>query len=71
MDKNVSFGGKVMVFGGDFRQVLLVVPKSTRAETVDASWVRSYLLPLMEKIHLTSNMRARADPKCSDFLLRV
>ncbi|KAH0636281.1 hypothetical protein KY285_036028 [Solanum tuberosum] len=28
MDKDAPFGGKVMVFGGDFRQVLPVVPKS-------------------------------------------
>ncbi|XP_049350419.1 uncharacterized protein LOC125815062 [Solanum verrucosum] len=71
MEKNVPFGGKVMVFGGGFRQVLPVVPKSTRAETVDASLVRSYLWPLMEKIHLTSNMRARTDPNFSNFLIRV
>ncbi|XP_009591858.1 uncharacterized protein [Nicotiana tomentosiformis] len=71
MDVNVPFGGKVMVFGGDFRQVLSVVPKSTRAETVNASLVKSYLWPLMEKIHFTTNMRARADPNFSNFLLRV
>ena len=53
MDKDAPFGGKVMVFGGDFRQVL---PKSTRAETVDASILRSYFWPLMEKIKLTTNM---------------
>ncbi|XP_055824399.1 ATP-dependent DNA helicase PIF1-like [Solanum dulcamara] len=70
MDNNLPFGGNIMVFGGDFQQVLPVVPKSTRAETVDASLVRSYLWPLMEKIHLTTNMRARGDPKFSDFLLQ-
>ncbi|XP_049399920.1 uncharacterized protein LOC125864010 [Solanum stenotomum] len=36
MDSAILFGGKVMVFGGDFHQVLPVVPKSTRAETIDA-----------------------------------
>ncbi|KAG5621037.1 hypothetical protein H5410_006255 [Solanum commersonii] len=71
VDNNAPFGGKAMIFGGDFRQVLPVVPKSTRVETVDASMVRSYLWPLMEKIHLTSNIRAGADPIFSDFLLRV
>nr|XP_016475596.1 PREDICTED: ATP-dependent DNA helicase PIF1-like [Nicotiana tabacum] len=71
MDVNVPFGGKVMVFGGDFRQVLPVVPKSTRAETVNASLVKSYLWPLMKKIYFTTNMRARADPNFSNFLLRV
>ena len=50
MDIYKPFGGKVMVFGGDFRQVLPVVPKSTRAKIVNASLVKSYLWPLMEKI---------------------
>ncbi|KAG5611405.1 hypothetical protein H5410_022686 [Solanum commersonii] len=71
MDNNAPFSGKVMIFGGDFRQVLSVVPKSTRAKTVNASLVRSYLCTLMEKIHLTSNMRARADSIFCEFLLRV
>ena len=31
------FGGKTIVFGGDFRQVLPVVRKGTRAQIVDAS----------------------------------
>ncbi|XP_060194098.1 uncharacterized protein LOC132623363 [Lycium barbarum] len=71
MDIDKPFAGKVMVFGGDFRQVLPVVPKSTRAETVNASLVNSYLWPLMGKIQFTRNMRARTDPTFSDFLLRV
>ncbi|XP_047249992.1 uncharacterized protein LOC124885788 [Capsicum annuum] len=32
LDINEPFGVKIMVFGGDFRQVLPVIPKSTRAE---------------------------------------
>ncbi|XP_015081472.1 uncharacterized protein LOC107025146 [Solanum pennellii] len=43
MDKDAPFGGKVMLFGGDFRQVLPVVQKSTRAETVAAILVRLVL----------------------------
>ncbi|XP_009802186.1 ATP-dependent DNA helicase PIF1-like [Nicotiana sylvestris] len=71
MDVNAYFGGKVMVFGGDFRQVLPVVPKSTRVETVNTSLVKSYLWPLMENIHFTTNMRSKADPNFTNFLLRV
>lgn len=48
-----------------------MVPKSTRVETVDASLFWSYLWPLMEKIYLTTNMRAIADSNFSYFLLRV
>lgn len=32
---NELFGGKIVVFGGDFRQVLPVVRRGTRAEIVD------------------------------------
>ena len=34
---DLPFGGKVMVFGGDFRQVLSVVPRGTRAQICDAT----------------------------------
>jgi len=33
----IPFGGKVVVFGGDFRQILLVIPKGTRQEVVHAA----------------------------------
>ena len=33
----LPFGGKVMVFGGDFRQVLLVVTRGTRARVTYAT----------------------------------
>ena len=35
--KNMSFGGKLIVFGGDFRQILPVVTKGSRADIVVAS----------------------------------
>jgi ATP-dependent DNA helicase PIF1 len=35
--KDLPFGGKTLVFGGDFRQVLLVVCKASRAQIVGAS----------------------------------
>ena len=42
MDSTENFGGKVIVFGGDFRQVLPVVPHGTRTKTVNASFAKSY-----------------------------
>ncbi|RCV06716.1 hypothetical protein SETIT_1G185800v2 [Setaria italica] len=37
------FGGKVMLFRGDFRQVLPVMARGTRAQITDATLMRSYI----------------------------
>ncbi|KAG5530734.1 hypothetical protein RHGRI_025635 [Rhododendron griersonianum] len=71
MSNNSLFGGKVIVFRGDFCQVLLVVPQDTRAETVQSSLAKSYLWTEMQKVILKRNMRAQSDSAFSDFLLRV
>ncbi|XP_042961944.1 uncharacterized protein LOC122296359 [Carya illinoinensis] len=70
-DLDVTFGGKVIVFGGDFRQVLLVVHKGIRQEQINSSLVYSYLWPTLTKFRLTENMRARLDPVFSDYMLEV
>jgi ATP-dependent DNA helicase PIF1 len=57
-DCNMPFGGRVMVFGGDFRQVLPVVRRGTRAQIVDSSIRMSPLWPSIKKMRLTQNMRA-------------
>ncbi|KAF7811768.1 ATP-dependent DNA helicase PIF1-like [Senna tora] len=43
LSKNLPFGGKVIVFGGDFRQILLVIPKGSRQDIVNAALNSSYL----------------------------
>ncbi|KAL5575313.1 hypothetical protein UlMin_017012 [Ulmus minor] len=70
-DCNLSFGGKVVVFGGDFRQVLPVVPRGRKEEIINTSLVMSYIWPLLIKIKLTENMRARLDPTFLEFLLCI
>jgi hypothetical protein len=42
--KDMFFGGKVVVMGGDFRQILPVVPRGRRGQIVDASLKRSAVL---------------------------
>ncbi|XP_062179396.1 uncharacterized protein LOC133884006 [Phragmites australis] len=68
---SLPFGGKVMVFGGDFRQVLPVVTRGTRAQITDATLQRSYIWDNIVKIHLTRNMREQSDPWFSEYLLRI
>ncbi|CAN6216625.1 unnamed protein product, partial [Urochloa humidicola] len=55
---DLPFGGKTVVFGGDFRQVLPVVRKGSRAQIVGASLRRSYLWESMRHLKLVRNMRA-------------
>ncbi|XP_035541237.1 uncharacterized protein LOC118344509 [Juglans regia] len=70
-DSRLPFGGKIIVFGGDFRQVLPVIRKGTRQEEVNASLASSYLWSTLTKIRLSENMRARFDPNFSNYLLQV
>jgi len=58
--KDILFGGKVVVMGGDFRKLLPVVPRGTRGQIVDASLKRSAILWHSVKVrHLHENMRVR------------
>lgn len=72
MDRpDVPFGGKTVVFGGDFRQVLPVVRKGTRPQITDATLRKSYLWDCMRQLRLVTNMRAQNDRWFAEFLLRV
>jgi hypothetical protein len=68
---NRPFGGKTIVFGGDFRQVLPVVRKGSRGQIIDASLRSSNLWKGMRQLRLVKNMRAQSDEWFADYLLRV
>ncbi|GKD89757.1 ATP-dependent DNA helicase PIF1-like protein [Tanacetum coccineum] len=55
--QDIPFGGKVIIFGGDFRQILLVIPGGTRPDVVHAALNSSYLWNDYEVLRLTVNMR--------------
>ncbi|KAG2562413.1 hypothetical protein PVAP13_8KG259500 [Panicum virgatum] len=58
---DLPFGGKVMVFGEDFRQVLPVVPRGTRAQICDATLLQSYIWDDIKIIRLKQNMMTQND----------
>ncbi|GJV77693.1 ATP-dependent DNA helicase PIF1 [Tanacetum coccineum] len=60
------FGGKVVVFGGDFRQILPVIPKGSRHDIVNASLNSSYLWDHCRVLKLTVNMRLQVGSLNSD-----
>ncbi|XP_042059616.1 uncharacterized protein LOC121804142 [Salvia splendens] len=57
VNSNKPFGGKTVVFGGDFRQILPVVPKGSRQDVVNATINSSYLWKSCTVLRLTKNMR--------------
>jgi hypothetical protein len=67
----LPFGGKTIVFGGDFRQVLPVIRKGSRAQIVAASLRSSYLWESMCHQKLVRNMRAQSDLWFAEYLLCV
>ncbi|XP_058734290.1 uncharacterized protein LOC131606021 [Vicia villosa] len=56
------FGGKVVVFGGDFRQILPVVPRGSRSDIVHSAINASYIWRSVEVLTLTHNMRLQSGP---------
>ncbi|KAM2613605.1 hypothetical protein TB2_028330 [Malus domestica] len=54
---HLPFGGKPILFGGDFRQILPVVPNGSVADIVEASLTSSYLWPYLTIFFLKQNMR--------------
>ena len=50
-------GGITTVLSGDFRQILPVIPRGTRADDINACLKSSYLWPYIHVLQLTTNMR--------------
>ncbi|XP_033142724.1 uncharacterized protein LOC103861187 [Brassica rapa] len=66
------FGGKTVLLGGDFRQILPVIPQGTRQETVNAALNRSHLWNHCNIFLLTQNMRVEPEEKeFADWILQV
>jgi hypothetical protein len=66
------FGGKIVLFGGDFRQVLPVVKGGMKADLLASSVKCSPLWKHFKVEKLTKNMRADEDQKeFADFLLQM
>ena len=58
--ESVPFGGKLMIFAGDWRQLLPVVVRGGRAQVVNTCMKRSALWDDVTVMKLTRNMRVEA-----------
>lgn len=74
-NKNSPMGGCTVLFSGDFRQILPVVTRGTRADEINASLKRSNLWPYVNKLELKTNMRvslsSRENKLFPEMLLKV
>ena len=64
--ESVPFGGKVFIASGDWRQILPVVRRGTRASIIGSCLKRSYLWNEFKVLHLTINMRVQLCGNASD-----
>ncbi|KAL9384735.1 hypothetical protein Peur_021745 [Populus x canadensis] len=55
--RDLPFGGKTVLLGCDFRQILPVIPGGTKEEIINASLSSSALWPKFTVLTLTENMR--------------
>ncbi|XP_073266985.1 uncharacterized protein [Populus alba] len=58
---NNPFGGKSVLLGGDFRQILPVIPGGTKEEIINASFTSSLLWSAFTFLTLNQNMRLSAE----------
>ncbi|XP_057738281.1 uncharacterized protein LOC130955450 [Arachis stenosperma] len=71
LENNNPFGGKVMVMGGNFRQVLPVVPKGSKLQMIYASIVKSHLWASTKILQLRQNMQSLNDHNFAEYLMRM
>ena len=66
------FGGKIMVFGGDFRQTLPIVKHGSADQIIDQCVVSSDLWSNCQRLTLNKNMRADSNnSEFSQFILKM
>lgn len=70
MNNASPFGGKTVILGGDFRQLLPVVPRGTKSEILQACIKSTSLFAHFKTLPLTTNMRS-TDENYSKWLLDV
>ena len=65
MSTSLPFGGKVVLFGGDLRQIPPVVPRGMSVDTISASFCSTNLWDSLCHFHLNLPVRDASDPEYS------
>ncbi|CAN0000108.1 unnamed protein product [Ectocarpus sp. 12 AP-2014] len=61
----LPFGGKTIIFSGDWRQVAPVLPFGTESEIVEHAFLSLYLWSQVHRFRLTKCMRDKDDIPCA------
>ncbi|CAF0889946.1 unnamed protein product [Brachionus calyciflorus] len=75
--ENIPFGNKVILFGGDFRQILPVVKKGNRAQIVNATikrsefWKKTRILKLKKKHEREGKKKKNTNDQGLDDLIEL
>ncbi|XP_065314556.1 uncharacterized protein LOC135923630 [Gordionus sp. m RMFG-2023] len=69
MKLDKPFGGKIIIFGGDFRQILPVIKRGGRCDIVNSTLKRSYLWSHIVPLRLCINMRLLQFQEANDYLI--
>ncbi|KAK4404431.1 hypothetical protein Sango_0811700 [Sesamum angolense] len=70
-DCDNRFGGKVVVFGCDYRQIAPIVVGGKKEDTIDASFASSLFSRNVNKLSLRENMRAKDDPMFTESFMKI
>lgn len=65
-----TLGWKVVIFGGDYRQTLLVIHNGKK-DFINESLLNFTIWDCLEKYQLVQNVRARTGPTFCDYLLNI
>ncbi|XP_016194842.1 ATP-dependent DNA helicase PIF2-like [Arachis ipaensis] len=65
-NKDLPFGGKVVVLSGDLRQILPVISRGSRQDIIHSTVNSSYLWKFCQVLKLTKNMRLSIGTTVSD-----
>lgn len=71
MRNDLLFGGKTILFSGDWRQTGPIVKFGSPTDTVDAAVISSHLWDKISRLRLTKSQRDRNDPAYASFVRNV
>jgi hypothetical protein len=71
VDRKVPFAGKCVLFLGDFRQIPPVVTTNRKTDTLDCSFISSWIFPMLHSIILVESQRDKHDSQYAHWVLSL